>query len=66
MEVKVSDDIDCDGSDETNNVTCIGDTTEGLSIESTGENLGDDDATLVVKVDGEIIFEGSLEDARNS
>jgi hypothetical protein len=66
MEIEVSDDIDCDGNDETNNVTCTGETTEGQSIESTGENLGDDDATLVVTVDGEILFDGLLEEARGS
>ena len=56
-------DIDCDGSTETNEVTCTGTTTDGLSIESTGENLGEDSATLLVKVDGEVIYDGLLDDA---
>lgn len=56
-------DIDCDGSTETNEVTCTGTTTDGLSIESTGENLGEDSATLVVKVDGNVLYDGLLDDA---
>lgn len=56
-------DIDCDGSTETNEVTCTGTTTNGLSIESTGENLGEDNATLVVTVDGEVLYDGLLDDA---
>lgn len=55
--------IDCDGSNETNRVTCTGTTTNGLSIESTGENLGEDSATLVVTVGGEVIYDGLLDDA---
>ena len=65
MEIEIDSDIDCDGSTDTKNVTCTGETTQGQSIESTGENLGEADATLVVKVDGEVIFDGLLEDARN-
>jgi hypothetical protein len=56
-------DIDCEGSTDTNDVTCTGTTTEGLSIESTGENLGEDSATLVVTVDGEILYDGLLDEA---
>ena len=58
--------LDCDGSDETKTVTCTSTTTDGQSIESTGENLGEDDATLVVEVDGKALYDGLLEDARNS
>jgi hypothetical protein len=56
-------DIDCEGSTETNEVTCTGTTTDGLTIESTGENLGEDSATLIVTVDGEVLYDGLLDDA---
>ncbi|MCP3993260.1 MAG: hypothetical protein GY724_29625 [Actinomycetia bacterium] len=56
-------DLDCDGDSDTNDVTCTGTTTDGLSIESTGENLGEDTATLVVIVDGEILYDGLLDEA---
>ncbi len=65
MELEVDSDIDCDGSRDTKNVTCTGETTDGQSIESTGENLGEADASLVVAVDGEVLFDGLLEEARN-
>jgi hypothetical protein len=55
--------IDCDGSTDTNEVTCTGTTTGGLSIESTGENLGEDNATLIVMVDGKVLYDGLLDDA---
>ena len=58
-------DLDCEGSTDTDEVTCTGTTTDGLSIESTGEDLGNDTATLVVTVDGEILYDGLLEDADN-
>lgn len=58
-------DIDCEGSTDTNEVTCTGTTTEGLSIESTGEDLGEEAATLVVTVDGEVLYDGFLDDAGN-
>ncbi|MCP4224433.1 MAG: hypothetical protein GY773_13915, partial [Actinomycetia bacterium] len=54
-------DLDCDGNTDTNDVTCTGTTTDGLSIESTGANLGEDTATLVVTVDGEILYDGLLD-----
>ena len=41
-------------------VTCTAETSAGQSIESTGENLGEDDATLVVTVDGQVIYNGLL------
>lgn len=66
MEVEGDANLDCEGSRETKNVTCTAETTEGLSIESTGENLGEDDATLVVTVDDEILYDGLLEEAPNS
>lgn len=56
-------DLDCDGNTDTNEVTCTGTTAEGLSIESTGQNLGEDTATLVVTVGGEIIYDGLLDEA---
>ena len=53
-------DMDCDGSTETKTVTCTAETSSGQSIESIGENLGEDDATLVVTVDGQVIYDGLL------
>jgi hypothetical protein len=53
-------DMDCDGSTESKTVTCTAETSAGQSIESTGENLGEDDATLVVTVDGQVIYNGLL------
>jgi hypothetical protein len=55
-------DIDCEGSDATNDVTCTGHTDDGLDIVSTGENLGSDDATLTVTVDGEVLYDGLLDE----
>jgi hypothetical protein len=55
-------DIDCEGSDATNDVTCTGSTDDGLDIVSTGENLGADDATLTVTVDGEVLYDGLLDE----
>ena len=55
-------DIDCEGSDATNDVTCTGRTVDGLDIVSTGENLGADDATLTVTVDGEVLYDGLLDE----
>ena len=53
-------DMDCDGSTETKTVTCTAETSAGQSIESIGENLGEDNATLVVTVDGQVIYDGLL------
>jgi hypothetical protein len=53
-------DMDCDGSTETKTVTCTAETSAGQSIESSGENLGEDNATLVVTVDGQVIYNGLL------
>ena len=47
-------------------VTCTAETSAGQSIESTGENLGEDDATLVVTVDGQVIYDGLLAGAPGS
>jgi hypothetical protein len=55
-------DIDCEGSDATNDVTCTGQTEDGLDIVSTGENLGADDATLTVTVDGKVLYDGLLDE----
>ena len=62
-DMELKSDIDCDGSTDNNEVTCTGTTTEGLTVESTGENLGEDTATLVVIVDGGVIYDGLLDDA---
>ncbi len=62
-DIELKSDFDCEGSTDTNEVTCTGTSTEGLSIESAGENLGKDSATLVVKVDGEVLYDGLLDDA---
>ena len=53
-------DMDCDGSTVTKTVTCTAETSAGQSIESVGENLGEDNATLVVTVDGQVIYDGLL------
>lgn len=62
-DIELRSDFDCEGSTDTNEVTCTGTSTEGLSIESAGENIGKDNATLVVKVDGEVLYDGLLDDA---
>jgi hypothetical protein len=59
-------DMDCDGSTETKTVTCTAETSAGESIESNGENFGEDNATLVVTVDGVILYDGLLKDAPGS
>ena len=59
-------DMDCDGSTETKTVTCTAETSAGQSIKSVGENLGEDNATLVVTVDGEIIYNGLLTEVPDS
>ncbi len=53
-------DMDCDGSTETKTVTCTAENSAGQSIKSVGENLGEDNATLVVTVDGQVIYNGLL------
>jgi hypothetical protein len=58
--------MDCDGSTETKTVTCTAETSAGQSIESVGENLGEDNATLVVTVDGEVIYDGLLTEVPDS
>ena len=59
-------DMDCDGSSETKTVTCTGETSGGQSIESIGGNLGEDNATLVVSVDGQVIYDGLLTEVPDS
>lgn len=61
--IEPESDVYCEGSTETNEVTCTGMTTEAQSIEATGEDLGEDTATLVVTVDGEVLYDGLLDDA---
>jgi hypothetical protein len=51
-------DMDCDDTGGGKNVTCTGVTASGQSIESKGEDVGADNATLVVTVDGQVIYEG--------
>ncbi len=60
IEVSSAFDMDCDGSTEAKTVTCTVETSAGQSIESIGENLGEDNATLVVTVDGQVIYSGLL------
>jgi hypothetical protein len=59
-------DMDCDGSTETKTVTCTAETSAGQSIKSIGENFGEDNATLVVTVDGEVIYNGLLTEVPDS
>jgi hypothetical protein len=59
-------DMDCDDTGGGKNVTCTGVTASGDSIESKGENVGADNATLVVTVDGVILYDGLLKDAPGS
>ncbi len=59
-------DMDCDGSEEAKTVTCAAETSAGESIESKGENFGEDTATLVVTVDGVILYDGLLKDVPGS
>ncbi len=54
--------MDCDDTDSGKNVTCTGVTASGHPIQSKGENLGADNATLVVTVDGVILYDGLLKD----
>ena len=53
-------DMDCDGSTETKTVSCTSETSAGQSVESIGENLVEGNATLVVTVDGQVIYDGLL------
>jgi hypothetical protein len=66
IEASSAFDMDCDGSTETKTVTCTAENSAGQSIESIGENLGEDDATLVVTVDGQVIYDGLLAGAPGS
>ena len=59
-------DMDCNDTGGGNNVTCTGVTASGESIESKGEDVGADSATLVVTVDGVILYDGLLKDAPGS
>ena len=59
-------DMDCDGSTETKTVTCTAETGAGQSIKSVGENLGEDNATLVVTLDGEVLYNGLLTEVPDS
>ena len=59
-------DMDCNDTGGGNNVTCTGVTASGESIESKGEDVGADSATLVVTVDGVTLYDGLLKDAPGS
>jgi hypothetical protein len=59
-------DADCDGDTETKTVTCTAETSEGQIIKSNGENVGEDNATLVVTVDGQVIYDGLLTEVPGS
>ncbi len=47
-------------------MTCTAETSAGQSIKSVGENLGEDNATLVVTVDGQVIYDGLLTEVPGS
>ena len=59
-------DMDCTDTGGGKNVTCTGVTASGESIQSKGEDVGADNATLVVTVDGVILYDGLLNDAPGS
>jgi hypothetical protein len=59
-------DMDCNGSTETKTVTCTAETSAGQTIKSNGENFGEDNATLVVMVDGQVIYDGLLREVPDS
>jgi hypothetical protein len=59
-------DMDCDDTVGGKNVTCTGVTASGQNIQSKGEDVGADNATLVVTVDGVILYDGLLKDAPGS
>ena len=59
-------DMDCTDTGGGKNVTCTGETASGESIQSKGEDVGADNATLVVTVDGVILYDGLLKDAPGS
>jgi hypothetical protein len=59
-------DMDCDDTGGGKNVTCTGVTASGENIQSKGEDVGADNATLVVTVDGVILYDGLLKDAPGS
>lgn len=61
-DIELDFDLDCEGSTDTNEVTCTSRTDDGRDVVSTGENLGDDDATLIVEVDGVVLYDGLLDD----
>lgn len=59
-------DMDCSDTGGGKNVTCTGVTASGENIQSKGEDVGADSATLVVTVDGVILYDGLLKDAPGS
>ena len=59
-------DMDCDEGTAAKTVTCTGETADGRSVEAKGENFGEDNATLMVTVDGVILYDGLLKDAPGS
>jgi hypothetical protein len=59
-------DMDCDDTGGGKNVTCTGVTASGENVQSKGEDVGADDATLVVTVDGVTLYDGLLKDAPSS
>lgn len=62
-EIDANTDINCEGSTDTKTVTCTAETSDGQRVESRGENLGEDSATLIVIVGGETLYDGLLDDA---
>jgi hypothetical protein len=59
-------DMDCDDTGGGKNVTCTVVTASGQNIQSKGEDVGADNATLAVTVDGVILYDGLLKDAPGS
>ncbi len=58
MAISEESGIACSTGDQT--ATCMSQTDTGKSVESTGADLDEDNATLVVRVDGEILYDGLL------
>ena len=59
-------DMDCTDTGGGKNVTCTVVTASGENVQSKGEDVGADNATLVVTVDGLTLYDGLLKDAPGS
>lgn len=60
MAISEDSEVVCFSSGLDPTFTCTGETDTGKSFESTGADLDEDNATLVVRVDGEILYDGLL------